>query len=134
MKNISRFILLLTIGSVLSISAYSQGSGSTQSSGYQSSGTIQSNRYNPDFGKVQPTSFEVTKTIKASLVKVVKGRIFLKTKKGKLLDLKLTYDTQITNKKKGDIGLVDAKYIRVSYIPESSQKKEAEAVKIKVLN
>ena len=134
MKNIYRSILFLAIGSLVSISAHGQGSGSTQTSGYQSSSTIQSSRSNPDFGKVQPTSFEVTKTIKANLVKVVKGRIFLKTKKGKLLDLKLTYDTQITNKKKGDIGLVDAKFIRVSYIPESSQKKEAEAVKIKVLN
>ncbi len=145
MKNTFRIVLTLIVSLFFSISAFSQGSGSTYSteSGVQEvEGTRPPRIESPTFNSTPSSafgerseenkSFEVTKTVKGNLVKMEKGLFLLKTTKGELLNLKITPKTKIKSKK--DNKDLSGKLVRVTYLPETLLKKELEAVRVKVLN
>ena len=145
MKNTFCFVLTLIVGLFFSISAFSQGSGSTYST---EGGAPEVERTGPartesrtfdsapssTFGErpEENISFEVTKTVKRNLVKTEKGNFLLKTAKGELLNLKITPKTKIKSKK-GNKDL-SGKFVKITYLPETLLKNELEAVRVKVLN
>ncbi len=146
MKNTFCFILTLIVGLFFSISAFSQGSGSTGTEETVVREVEQASLprlESPAFNWTPSTavgespeeikSFEVTKTVKGNLVKVEEGLFLLKTTKGELLNLKITPKTKIRNKK-DEIGLSNGKLVKVTYLPESLLKNKLEAVRVKVLN
>lgn len=145
MKNTFCFVLSLIVGLFFSISAFSQGSGSTYST--EGAGQeveraepsrIASPTFNStpssDYGErpIENNSFEVTKTVKGNLVKTEKGDFLLKTAKGELLNLKITPKTKIKSKK--DNKDLSGKFVKITYLPETLLRKELEAVRVKVLN
>ena len=139
MKNF-RFVLPLVVGILLSISVYSQGSGSAHGSGGQDYRFVQprSSELNPSpsFGENRASvnrSFEVTRTVKGNLVEVEKGLFALKTAKGEVLNLKITPETKIRSKKDKS-GLSDGKLVKVTYIPGELTQEELAAVRVKVLD
>ena len=128
MKHTLRSVLFIAIGSLISMAAYSQGSGSTQSAGTSQSRSFGS--ASPD--RERSASFEVIRTVKGTLVKSEKGQLFLKTKKGKIFNLRFTAETLITSKKKDKV-LENGQLLKVAYKPKKSKKDEPEAVRVKIL-
>lgn len=146
MKNTFCLVLILLVGLFFSTTAFGQGSGSTitvENSQQEVEQVGLSRAESPTFNTTpsstfenrpeENTSFEVTRTVKGTLVKMEKGLLLLKTTKGELLNLKITPQTKIRSKKdNGDLS--NGKLVRVSYIPETLLKKELEAVRVKILN
>ena len=134
MKYISSLSLVLILTAFISVDSFAQGSGSSRSYGSYPQSSSNSN-YDNGFTNSGQSAFEVIKQAKGSLVSVEKQYITLRTKKNKLVKVKLTNET--TYKRKNEYTFVDdltaGQFVKVTYKPRETAVKDDQAVQVRIL-
>ena len=137
MKKLSLFSLTVLLSMFTYLDTIAQGSGShggyTRTAPNNSNAFNRSSAYNPDLA--EQSAFEVVKQTKGSLVSVDNQFITLRTKKNKLVKVRLTPDTNYKRKKDDTIyqDLAEGQYVKVFYKPKETALGTDQAVTVRIL-